>query len=401
MHIGDAPPEAAFREQAHRWLADHAELRTGRRVPRHGDLAAHVAACKQWQHVLAEHGWAGITWPTEFGGRGGTAVQASIFAEEQARFDVATGAFAVSIGMVAPTLMAHGTLAQQQRFLGPILRGEQVWCQLFSEPGAGSDLAALGTRAVLDGDTWIANGQKVWTSLGQFADYGILLARTDPDVPKHQGITYFIVDMTDPGIEVRPLTQITGVAHFNETFLTDVRIPADHVIGAVGEGWKVARTTLNSERAFIGSGGGTWTVTELLELAATRHALDDPAIRQELMAAHIRASTLTYLGYRLRTAMSHGRLPGPEALVMKLAYARHWSATMDTAMRVLGAGAMLADGDAPDEGQWQQHLLGQYAVRLGGGTDEVQQNIIGELGLGLPREPAVDRDVSWKDLVRA
>jgi alkylation response protein AidB-like acyl-CoA dehydrogenase len=398
MHIGDAPDEAAFRAEARAWLTAHASPRPGRtrardRSGRHQDLAEHVRACRQWQHTLAEHGWAGITWPAAFGGRGGTPIQAAIFNEEQAAFDVATGAFAVAIGMVGPTLMSHGTPEQQQRFLGPMLRGDHVWCQLFSEPGAGSDLASLSTRAELDGDAWVVNGQKVWTSLGQFADFGIILARTDPDVPKHRGITFFVVDMRDPGIEVRPLTQITGVAHFNETFLTDVRIPVDDVVGAVGDGWNVARTTLTSERSFIGAGGGAWSVAELVELAGERGVADDPVFRQELMRAHSRAAVLTYLGYRLRTAMSQGRLPGPEALVMKLAYARHWAATTATAMRVLGADAELA-------GEWQQHFLGQYAVRLGGGTDEVQQNLIGELGLGLPREPAVDRDVAWKDLQR-
>jgi len=178
-------------------------------------------------------------------------LQESIFNEEQSKFDVATGSFAVALGMVGPTLMAHGTAEQQQEFLPAMLSGRHIWCQLFSEPGAGSDLAALGTRAVLDGDTWVVNGQKVWTSMGQFSDFAILLARTEPDSPKHKGITYFILDMRTPGIEVRPLTQITGVAHFNEVFLSDVRIPKENVLGQVHGGWAVANTTLTSERAFI------------------------------------------------------------------------------------------------------------------------------------------------------
>jgi alkylation response protein AidB-like acyl-CoA dehydrogenase len=346
--------------------------------------------------VLAEHGWAGITWPAQFGGRGGSAIEAAIFAEEQAEFDVAVGAFAVSIGMVGPTLMAHGTPEQQQRYLGPMLRGEHIWCQLFSEPGAGSDLASLATRAELDGDTWVVNGQKVWTSLAQHSDFGILLARTDPSVPKHQGIGYFIVDMDDPGIEVRPLTQITGVAHFNETFLTDVRIPAANMVGGPSDGWRVAQTTLLSERAFIGSGGNTWTVDGLIDMARKLGVADDPVIRQELMRAHCRAATLRYLGYQLRTAMSQRRMPGPEALIMKLAYARHWARTMDTAMAVLGADGMLADRSNP----WPSHFLAQFAVRLGGGTDEVQHNIIAERGLGMPREPSLDLDVPWNETVR-
>jgi alkylation response protein AidB-like acyl-CoA dehydrogenase len=398
MHIGDSEAEAVFRADANAWLSEHGAPRDPATRTSHPDLGAHVRACREWQSVLAEHGWAGITWPTEFGGRGGTAIQAAIFSEEQAKFDVATGSFAVAVGMAGPTLMAHGSLDQQARFLGPMLRGEHVWCQLFSEPDAGSDLASLATRAVLDGDTWVVNGQKVWTSLGQYANYAILLARTNPDVAKHHGITYFLLDMSTPGIEVRPLRQITGVAHFNEVFLNDVRIPVENVVGDVDSGWNVARTTLNSERAFIGGGSNSWTVDELIETALKRGLTDDPVIRQELMHAASRAATLRFLGYRLRTAMSQGKMPGREALIMKLAFARHWAATADIAMSVLGADAILKHDDDND---WQQMFLSQYAIRLGGGTDEVQQNIIGELGLGLPREPSVDRDTPWKDLARA
>jgi alkylation response protein AidB-like acyl-CoA dehydrogenase len=389
MHIGDSEAEAAFRVEANAWLSEHAAGREPARRSNHAsDLGAHVEACRNWQAVLAANGWAGITWPKEFGGRGGTAIQSAVFA---------AGSFAVAIGMAGPTLMAHGSPDQQSRFLGPMLRGEHVWCQLFSEPDAGSDLAALGTRADLDGDYWVVTGQKVWTSLGQFADYAILLARTNPDVPKHHGITYFLLDMRTPGIEVRPLRQMTGVAHFNEVFLNEVRIPAANVVGDVGAGWNVARTTLNSERAFIGGGGNAWSVEELIVMATSRGLASDPTVRQDLMRAEARAATLRFLGYRLRTAMSQGTMPGREALIMKLAYARHWAATTDVAMSILGADATVHSSD--DE--WQHAFLSQYAIRLGGGTDEVQQNIIGEIGLGLPREPSVDRDLPWKDLARS
>ncbi|MGD9705858.1 MAG: acyl-CoA dehydrogenase family protein [Acidimicrobiia bacterium] len=403
MDIGDTPDEAAFRLEARAWLSDHATLRstaTAASSGHHGDLAAHVAACKAWQATLHAQGWAGITWPVQFGGRGAGPVHAAIFAEEQARFDVAVGAFAVSIGMVGPTLMAHGS-PDQQRHLDAMLRGDEVWCQLFSEPGAGSDLASLGTLAVRDGDTYIVNGQKVWTSLGQFADFGILLARTDPEQPKHRGISYFLVDMRSPGIDVRPLKQITGIAHFNEVFLTDVRIPATNLVGVEGEGWRVAQTTLSNERAFIGSGGGAWTVEQLIDLARRRGVAGDPRIRQELAKAHCRSEVLGYLGYRMRTAMSRGVMPGPEMFTMKLASANHWSATTDLATRILGPDGTLWAADAPEDGRWQQHHLGQFAIRIGGGTDEVQHNIIGERGLGLPREPHTDKDVPWSELVRA
>ena len=398
MHIGDSPEEAKFRVTARTWLGDHASPRTSTQTMQYDDLASHVADCRCWQRTIHDHGWAGIGWPAAFGGRGASPIESAIFNEEQSRFAVATGAFAVAIGMTGPTLMAHGSTEQQGDLLPAILRGEHVWCQLFSEPGAGSDLASLATRAVRDGDEWVIDGQKVWTSLGQFADHAILLARTDPDVPKHRGLTYFLLDMRTPGIEVRPLRQITGTAHFNEVFLTGVRIPHRNVVGAVGDGWKVAQTTLTSERAFIGGGGGAWSVDGLIALARANGTAQDPAIRQDLMRAYTRAATLTYLGYRLRTAFSQRRMPGAEMFIMKLAYSRHWAATVGTAMSVVGAEGMLTDRETSS---WGHYLLSQFAIRLGGGTDEVQANIIGEQGLRLPREPSTDREVAWKNLLRS
>ncbi len=403
MHIGDTPEEAAYRAEARAWLEAHAtnksDAHPGDSVDHTRDLAGHVQACRDWQRVLFDHGWAGITWPAQYGGKGASAIQAAIFNEEMAQFDVAVGTFAVSIGMVGPTLIAHGTPEQQHEHLAPILKGEEVWCQLFSEPGSGSDLASLGTRAVRDGDDWVVNGQKVWTSLGQYADYAILLARTDGDQPKHAGITYFILDMKSPGIEVRPITQITGVQHFNETFLTDVRIPNANVVGGPNEGWKVAQTTLANERNFIGS-GGSWSASDLVDLAQRRGCAHDPHVRQRLAEAISRQETLKYLGFRMRTAMSQRRMPGPEMLTLKLAFANHWRLSAETAIGILGADAMLWGDDAADENQWGQHLLSQFAIRIGGGTDEIQHNIIAERGLGLPREPMPDKDLPWRSLNR-
>jgi alkylation response protein AidB-like acyl-CoA dehydrogenase len=402
MHIGDTEQETAFRAEARQWLSAHASPKasSGGELAEH-DLGHHIQKCRDWQRVLFDNGWAGITWPKQFGGRGASPIQAAIFAEEMAQFDVSTGAFAVSIGMVGPTLIAHGTPEQQQRHLQPILRGDEVWCQLFSEPGSGSDLASLGTRAVRDGDDWIINGQKVWTSFGQFADYAILLARTNVDAPKHAGITYFILDMKTPGIEVRPITQITGVQHFNEVFLTDVRIPHHNVLGDVDGGWRVAQTTLSNERSHIGSGGGSWTVAQLIDVARSNGLHNDPRIRQGLAQAHARAETLRFLGLRMRTAMSQLRMPGPEMLTLKLAFANHWRITADLAAEIVGAGAMLWDSDAPEQNQWGQQLLSQFAIRIGGGTDEIQRNIIAERGLGLPREPQNDKDLPWRSLTKS
>jgi alkylation response protein AidB-like acyl-CoA dehydrogenase len=302
--------------------------------------------------------------------------------------------------MVVPTLIEHGTEQQKKQHVDAILRGDELWCQLYSEPGAGSDLASLGTRAVLDGDEYVVTGQKVWNSFAQFADYGILLARTDPDAPKHRGITYFIVDMKTPGIDVRPLVQITGVAHFNEVFLTDVRIPAENVLGDVNDGWRVAQTTLGSERASIGGAPRGRQVADIIALAQRMGVSNDPVVRQRLAAMVVRAGVITYLGFRLRTAMSKGQMPGPEASVLKLGYSQHLAETGDLVMSLLGPSATLWGDDAPDGSRWQDQFLSQWASRIGGGTDQIQRNVIGERALGLPRDPVSDKDVPWRELVK-
>jgi alkylation response protein AidB-like acyl-CoA dehydrogenase len=361
--------------------------------------AEHVRRCKEWQRTLFDAGWAGITWPKEYGGLGGTAAQARIFAREQARFDVDVGVFAVGIGMVGPTLIAHGTEAQKQRYLPALLRGNEVWCQLFSEPGAGSDLAGLRTRAVRDGDEWVVNGQKVWSSGAHHSDLGILLARTDPDAPKHKGITYFIVeDMRSPGIEVRPLRQINGVAHFNEVFLTDVRVPHDNVVGAVNGGWAVAQTTLGAERALIG-GGGAVGFRDLARLAREQGRVADPVLRQRLADAYIRFEVLKYLGQRAQAGRRRDGAPaGAEASVVKLAVSRHVALNGDLALALVGATGMLLHDDAPYGGFWQQQFLNQWGIRIGGGTEQVQRNVIGERVLGLPPEPRPDKHVPFREL---
>jgi alkylation response protein AidB-like acyl-CoA dehydrogenase len=347
---------------------------------------------------LFDSGWAGIAWPKEYGGQGGTAAQARIFAREQARFDVDVGVFAVGIGMVGPTLIAHGTAAQKARYLPALLRGEEVWCQLFSEPGAGSDLAGLRTRAVRDGDEWIVNGQKVWSSGAHHSELGILLARTELDAPKHQGITYFVVDMRSPGIEVRPLRQINGVAHFNEVFLTDVRVPHENVVGDVNGGWAVAQTTLGAERALIG-GGGAVGFRDLARLARDQNGVDDPLLRQRLADAYIRFEILKYLGQRAQAASRNGPAAGAEASVLKLAVSRHVALNGDLALALEGAPAMLLHGDAPYGGFWQQQFMNQWGTRIGGGTEQVQRNVIGERVLGLPPEPRPDKRVPFRELL--
>ena len=394
MDFDESPEESAFRTEARAWLAANAPTST---APGYGDRR-HLEHAKAWQAILADAGWACITWPVTYGGRGGTGTEASIFAEEQAALGITVGAFAVGIGMAGPTIIAHGTPDQKERFLRPLLRGEEVWCQLFSEPGAGSDLAGLATRAVRDGDEWVVTGQKVWTSGAHESDWGILLARTDPDQPKHRGITYFLVDMHSPGIEIRPLRQMTGAAHFNEVFLTDVRIPHENVLGDVNGGWGVAMTTLANERVFIGGGGTGPSFDDLVDLARELGRTDDADVRQELAATHTRLEIIRYLGLRIRTATSKGGMPGAEASVMKLFYAGHLKRLGDLAMAIEGASGMLLGDDAPAAGAWQQQLLSAPSIRIAGGSDEVQRNIMGERVLGLPAEPRLDKTMPWREL---
>ena len=395
MDFDDTPEEAAFRAEARSWLATQAGPRTGelhRKIV--GGDESYVGPARAWQRTLYDAEWAGIMWPKIYGGRGGTVVQDSIFAQEQARFEVAAGLFMVAITMVGPTIIAHGTDEQKDRFLDPILRGDAVWCQLFSEPGAGSDLANLGTRAERDGDEWVVNGQKVWTSHAHLADWGILLTRTDPDASKHRGITFFLVDMKTPGIEVRPLRQITGAAHFNEVFLTDVRIPAANVLGPVDGGWAVTMTTLTSERGAIGGGEGVTSWDEVRTLYAASGRTDDRVLRQEVVQAYIRSELLRFLGLRMRTAQSKGVAPGPEGSVLKLLMSAHAARVGDLVESINGAAGML-------DGEWATQFLNQWNVRIGGGTDQIQRNVIGERVLGLPPEPRVDKSLTFRELAAA
>jgi alkylation response protein AidB-like acyl-CoA dehydrogenase len=402
MDFDESPEEAAFRKEARSWLDTYAGGDEARgAAPANGDQAAvSLERARPWQALLAEHGWAGITWPAEHGGRGGTAAEAAIFEQEASQFGLPTGPFAVGVRMAGPTIIAHGTDAQKARYLGPLLRGEEIWCQLFSEPGAGSDLAGLATRAVRDGDEWVVNGQKVWTSGAHDSDFGILLARTDLDAPKHKGITYFLIDMRQPGVEVRPLRQITGASHFSEVFLTDARVPHDAVLGEVDAGWGVAMTTLGAERAFMGGHTSGPSLDDLLALAQARGRADDPIVRQGLAAAWSRKQIMGYLGMRVRTATSQGRAPGPEGSVLKLMAAWNMKGNAELALAIEGPAGMLAGDAAPEAGRWQQHFLSAPSIRIAGGSDEIQRNVMGERVLGLPAEPRVDKAVPFRDLTQ-
>jgi alkylation response protein AidB-like acyl-CoA dehydrogenase len=404
MDFEESDEERAFRSEVRGWLQQHARPRRPGADPEHFHLAgdpspeaeaAHVQGCKAWQRALFDAGWAGITWPKEWGGRGGPGWQQRIWNEEQARFDVAVGVFAVGIGMAGPTIVAWGTEEQRERFLPAMLRGDEIWCQLFSEPGAGSDLAGLRTRARRDGEEWIVDGQKVWTSGAHYSDWGLLLARTDPDVPKHRGITAFLLDMRTPGIDVRPLRQITGVAHFNEVFLNDVRVPDARRLGAEGDGWRVANTMLSNERALIG-GGGRVGFAEIVSLARRCGAGADPVLRQALAQCYTRLQLIKWLGWRARSRRDRGL--GPEASVLKLAASRRQELDGDLVVALQGPAALLHGDDAVNGGYWQNMFLAQWSSRLGGGTEQVQRNVIGERVLGLPPDVRVDKEVAFRDL---
>jgi alkylation response protein AidB-like acyl-CoA dehydrogenase len=407
----DSPELAAFRAEVRDFLDAHAELRRGddRDWSRHGAATDEAVAaeyrrrCREWQRTLADNGWAGLTWPTAFGGRGLSPAHQIVFNQELARYDATSGFIAAAQALVGPTLMKHGTPEQQQRYLPPLLRGDEWWCQLFSEPGAGSDLSSLATRAVLDEATgeWVVNGQKVWTSNAQYADFGILIARTDPDVPKHAGLTYFIVDMRSPGIEVRPLVQAQGVAHFNEVFLTDVRIPAENVVGEVDDGWRVARTTLRSESSMISGAGQATPFSALLALARERGRTSDPVIRQGLARVYSNEQIQKWMGWRTQTAVMTGRHERAlHGSLLKNFFTRSFAYKVDLALDIEGAEGMLSD-DAEGNGFWQYQFINQFASRIGGGTEEVHRNNLGEQALGLPREPAVDKDVPWNQTRRS
>ena len=405
MDIDDTPEEAAFRAEARDWLDAHAipkghpdDFSLGLWTGTY-DEETYIRRCQHWQRTLFDGGWAGMTWPKAYGGRGGRPIHQVIFNQEQARYGVSSGAFMISIGMAGPTILAHGTDEQKDRFLPAMLRGDEMWCQLFSEPGAGSDLAALATRAERDGDEWVVTGQKVWTSSPDRARWGMLLARTDTGVPKHRGIGYFLLDMATPGIEVRPLRQMTGESHFSEVFLDGVRVPASNLLGEPGDGWRIAQTTLTSERSSIAGGTGA-TPEGLVALARAVGATGDPLARQRLVDAHIRYELLRFLRYRSQTALSQGRRPGAEASVMKLAFARYMKALTEAAIGVQGAHGLLAGDDVVDDGMWLRRFLHSPSLRIAGGSDQVQANIMGERALGLPPEPRQDKGIAFRDLAR-
>jgi alkylation response protein AidB-like acyl-CoA dehydrogenase len=404
MDFSDTPEEAAFRAEARAWLEANAEPLAPGETQVVSEEASLVPDSQAWQAKKADAGWACITWPKEFGGRGATAIQSVIWGQEESNFRVSGGIFGIGHGMAGPTLMAHGTPEQQKRWIPKLLSGEEIWCQLFSEPSAGSDLAGLRTRAERDGDEWLLNGQKIWTSGAHYSKWGILVARTDPTVPKHAGLTYFVLDMESPGVEIRPIKQVSGASGFSEVFFTDVRIPDENRISEVGNGWAVSITTLMNERASIGGGRAGMGFDELIALARSskigdRRALDDASVRHRLADFYVKTKGLQYTGYRALTALSRGKTPGPENSIGKLVGARMRQEEASLAMDLQGEAGILMDPDvAVGEAAWQNAYLAAPGGRIAGGTDEIMRNIVAERVLRLPPEPRLDKTVAFREI---
>ncbi len=396
MDLDDTPDQAAYRARVRGWLEEHRAHAPVLDGPDALEEQEAIAARRAWQRELAEGGLAGVTWPVEYGGQGLGPIDQVIVNQEIGRAGVPGILDVIGIGMLGPTIIAHGTEEQKVRYLGPMLHGDEVWCQLFSEPAAGSDLAAVQTRArQLDDGSWRISGQKVWTTNAQFASYGLLLARTDPDVAKHKGMTMFIVPMDGEGVTVRGLRQISGEAEFNEVFFDDVAISADSVVGPVGGGWGTALTTLMFERVTIGLGSqglGYSSDRFARAIAADDHARRDPSVRRELGEIAADLLAVRFTGYRTLTALQQGQIPGPEAGLAKVTIVSAAIRAGDLIADVLGPDAL------DDANPWAYMISFLPGLKSAGGTEEILRNTIGERVLGLPAEPRLDKGVPFSEL---
>ncbi|HEY2481290.1 MAG TPA: acyl-CoA dehydrogenase family protein [Caulobacteraceae bacterium] len=403
MDFNDTPEEAAYRAEARAWLEANAPARTGNGETGLEDPVS-MDAARAWQRKKAEAGYACITWPKAWGGGGGASWQSVIFGQEEAKVATPGNPFAIGLGMCVPTVMTAGNEADKERFVKPAVLGEEIWCQLFSEPSGGSDAAAARTRAVRDGDDWVINGQKVWTSGAHFSDFGLLLTRTDPDVPKHKGLTMFWIDMKAPGVEVRPIHQMSGASNFNEVYFTDLRVKDSQRVGAVGEGWRVAVVTLMNERLSVGGGGGGSGHRRIFKLASDVSTLAGPAakdagLREKIAEWFVQAEGLKYTTYRTMTALSRGQTPGPESSIAKVVSATVMQDMANTAMELEDQFGIITDPKlAPLAGAFQSALMAAPGMRIAGGTDEILRNIIAERVLGLPQDVRLDKDVAFKDI---
>ena len=404
MDFNDSQEEAAFRATVQDWLEKN--------LPTTDELSGldHLDRSKLWQKRKYDDGWACLQWPKEHGGQGATAIQQVIWDDEegklieQGKLESPDLLFSIGQGMAAPTMMSWATEEQCTQHLPKIASGEEIWCQLFSEPAGGSDLAALRTRAERDGDDWVINGQKIWTSVAQYSDYGVLVVRTDPNVPKHQGLTYFYIDMKSPGIEVVPIKQISGGSSFNEVYFTDVRIPDSQRLGEIGQGWQVSLTTLMNERASVSGGSEERGFDALFDLASRvklngKLAIDNDQVRARLADWYCQEAGLRFTGYRSMSALSRGVDPGPENSIFKLVVAPKQQDMAAFALDLLEEGAAIWDPELSDSGgQFQYSYMSSPGLRIAGGTDEIMANIIAERVLGMPQELRADKGIPFSEI---
>ena len=411
MDFNDTPEEAEFRKEVRAWINANApkHLEPELKKASFGNVSITtedpMQASKSWQKKKADAGWACLHWPKEYGGGNRTPIERVIWGQEEGAYAVLGGPFTIGQGMCGPTVMAWADEEHKRKLLPPLASGEEIWCQLFSEPAGGSDLAGLRTRAVKADDgsgDWIINGQKIWTSGAQHSDWGLLITRTDPDVPKHKGLTMFFLSMKTPGVEVVPIKQANGASGFNEVYFTDVRIPDSQRLGDVGQGWEVSLTTLMNERLSIGSGMSTG-FPELFRFCMDAEIDGEPAtadsgVRSRLAQFAVKQSGLKYTGMRAITALSKGETPGPENSIGKLVAGATMQELAMFALDLQGESGVLWDEDSPQNGRFQSMLMRSPATRIEGGSDEILRNIIGERVLGLPGDIRVDKNVAFKDI---
>ncbi len=409
MDFNDTKEEAAFRTEVKAWIDANAPtylaeslVASGFGSTGTGDKDP-LAEAKMWQKKKSDAGWACIQWPEEYGGRGATPMESVIWNQEEGFYSKLSGTFIIGQGMCAPTLMAYADEDQKRRYLPKLASGEEVWCQLFSEPQGGSDLAGLRTRAERDGDNWVINGQKIWTSGAQYSDFGILITRTDPEVPKHRGLTMFFLDMKSPGIDIRPIKQANGESGFNEVYFDNVIVPDAQRLGEVGGGWQVSLTTLMNERLAIGGGIATG-FPEIKALVETLpmgdgFAIDNPAVRSKLADWYAKTAGLRNTAARAMTALSKGEVPGPENSIGKLVAGGMMQDIAKYAIDLQGLKGVIVDPElAVSSARFQAMLLRSPAVRIEGGTDQILRNIIAERVLGLPEDMRADKGIPFSQI---
>jgi len=401
MDFKDNQEQADFRKKCRQWLENNAKLKTN--IEKNNEFANidYLQAAKDWQKKKYDAGWAMLHWPKEYGGIAASAIERIIWSEEESKFNVPRGIFEIGLGMCGPVMMEYASEDQKARYLPPMAEGKEIWCQLFSEPSAGSDVAGLRSKAVQDGDNWIINGQKVWTSGAHFSDYGILVVRHDVSLEKHKGMTFFFIDMKSPGIEVKPIKQITGGSSFNEVYFNDVVIPDSQRLGEIGDGWKVAITTLMNERLAVGDANGA-DVEDAFRWAKGQDDLGEPLINNKSVRSSIadwycEATGLKNTKLRTMSALSKGETPGPEASITKIVSANKLQDIGNFGMDSLDMAGMLKTDD-PEIQSFQNAWLGAPGLRIAGGTDEILKNIIAERVLGLPQDARADKGMPYKDI---